>query len=53
MQTGSNTAFEDVDDVPFANGGDDFYGQVLPGDLVKMEDDVQQDGVADEVEFEH
>lgn len=52
MQTNQKTAFEDVDDVPFANGGDDFYGRVAAGDLVKMEDNVQQDGIADEVEFE-
>lgn len=52
MSTGQMTAFEDVDDQPFANGGDDFFGQVTPGDLVKMEDNVSPDGLADEVEFE-
>jgi hypothetical protein len=53
MQTDQATAFEDVDDQAFANGGDDFFGRVQPGDLVKVEDNVPLDGVADEVEFEH
>jgi hypothetical protein len=53
MQTDGSTGFEDVNDQPYPNGGDDFFSQVLPGDLVKLEDEVPADGIADEVEFEN
>lgn len=55
MQTDGATGFEDANDDPFPNGGDDFFGQVSPGDLVKVEDDALAglDGFADEVEFEN
>lgn len=53
MQTDNSTGFEDVNDQPFPNGGNDFFTRVLPGDLVKFEDEVPVDGIADEAEFEN
>jgi hypothetical protein len=53
MQTEGETAFEDANDQPFPNGGDDFFSLVSPGDLVKIEDTVPVNGIADEVEFEN
>lgn len=53
MQTGAATVFEDADDQSFPNGGDDFFDQVRRGDLVKLEDAVPVNGIADEVEFEN
>jgi len=52
MPTSDTTGFDDIDNQPYANGGDDFYSLVMPGDLVKVEDNVPVDGIADEVEFE-
>jgi hypothetical protein len=51
MSTDNRTEFEDGNNQPFPNGGDDFYNQVSPGDIVGLEDEVPVDGVADEVEF--
>ena len=42
--------FEDLSGNPIT--ADDFYGQLQPGDLVKVNDELTADGVADEVEFE-
>jgi Domain of unknown function (DUF5666) len=51
MQTADTTVFEDAASQPYPNGGDDFFSQVAPGELVKVEDDVPVDGIADAVEF--
>jgi hypothetical protein len=51
IATDGDTAFEAVDDesdIP----GTDFYNQVMPGDLVKFQDNVPVNGYADEVGFE-
>jgi hypothetical protein len=53
MATDSGTQFEDSNDQPFPNGGDDFYSQVVPGDLVELQDSMPVDGSADEVELKH
>jgi len=51
MSTDNRTEFGDSNNQPFPNGGDDFYNQVSPGDIVGLEDAVPVDGVADEVGF--
>ncbi len=53
MQTDGITEFEDANDQAFPDGGDDFFSLVSPGDLVKVEDVVPVNGIADEVEFEN
>ena len=51
MQTDNSTEFEDGNNQSFPNGGDDFYSQVVPGDVVEIADEVPVNGIADEVEF--
>lgn len=51
MATDHRTEFEDSNDQQIPNGGDGFYAQVMPGDLVEMEDEFPIDGIADEVEL--
>jgi hypothetical protein len=42
--------FEDANDAPISSAS--FFAQVKQGDLVKIQDDLATDGIADEVEFE-
>ena len=49
--TNGSTQFEDSNDQPFPNGGDDFYSLVRPGDVLEVEDDKPVNGIADEVEL--
>jgi hypothetical protein len=53
MQTDHLTEFEDANDNFFPNGGDDFFIRVLPGDLIRVDDEVPVDGIADAAEFEN
>ena len=49
--TNGSTQFEDSNDQPFPDGGDDFYSLVRPGDVLEVEDDKPVNGIADEVEL--
>ena len=53
IQTDHLTKFEDANDHAFPNGGDDFFSRVLPGDLIRVDDEVPADGIADAAEFEN
>ena len=46
----TGAAFEDANDKTISSV--DFFKQVIPGDLVKVQDDLATDGIANEVEFE-
>lgn len=51
MPTDDFTRFEDSNDLLLPNGGDDFFSQVVAGDVVEIADDVPVNGIADAVEF--
>jgi hypothetical protein len=51
FSTNGSTQFEDSNDQPFPNGGDDFYPLVRQGDVLEVEDDKPANGIADEVEL--
>lgn len=51
FSTNASTEFEDSNDQPFPNGGDDFYSLVGPGDIIEVEDDKPVNGIADEIEL--
>jgi hypothetical protein len=51
FSTNGSTQFEDSNDQPLPNGGDDFYSLVRPGDVLEVEDDKPVNGIADEVEL--
>jgi hypothetical protein len=51
FSTNGSTQFEDSNDQPFPNGGDDFYSLVRPGDVLEVEDDKPVNGIADEIEL--
>ena len=53
MTTDSRTEFEDSNDQHFPGGGDGFYNQVSPGDIVELGDEMPVDGIADQVELKN